>query len=317
MRKISVFLTVSAVIVFLFLAFYERPSISGNIIKETAPPAEIYFCSYDDCVDVLVQMAKRSEKVDCAIYNAKSERFLRILDEKDARLMIDKSYEKNLAGYTIAYRTNSYALMHNKFCVFDDSAIFTGSFNVVDSKDDNNALIVYSKALAKNYADEFDELWNDRYDVKTKNPKVSVNGIIFESYFCPEDWCAERIIDEIKDAKKEVRFMAYSFTHSGIGKELVERREQGIFVSGILDEGQISKWSVYGLLKNNSIDVVSDRRKGLMHHKVFIIDGKTVITGSMNPTENGDTRNDENILIIRSEEAAKYFLEEFERIREK
>ena len=48
-----------------------------------------------------------------------------------------------------------------------------------------------------------------------------------------------------------------------------------------------------------------------MHHKVFIIDNRTVITGSFNPTKNGDTRNDENILIIHDEKIAGKYLEEF------
>lgn len=52
-----------------------------------------------------------------------------------------------------------------------------------------------------------------------------------------------------------------------------------------------------------------------MHHKVFIIDGKTVVTGSFNPTAGGNTRNDENILIIEDEEIAELFLEEFDKVR--
>lgn len=52
-----------------------------------------------------------------------------------------------------------------------------------------------------------------------------------------------------------------------------------------------------------------------MHHKVFIIDEKTVITGSFNPSNNGDKGNDENILIIGSEEIAGMFEEEFEMVR--
>ena len=45
---------------------------------------------------------------------------------------------------------------------------------------------------------------------------------------------------------------------------------------------------------------------------MFIIDNETVVTGSFNPTLSGDTRNDENILIIHDKEIAKEFLEEFE-----
>ena len=55
-----------------------------------------------------------------------------------------------------------------------------------------------------------------------------------------------------------------------------------------------------------------DSNSANMHHKVFIIDEKTVILGSYNPTNNGNTNNDENILIIKEENIAKLFLEEFE-----
>jgi phosphatidylserine/phosphatidylglycerophosphate/cardiolipin synthase-like enzyme len=51
-----------------------------------------------------------------------------------------------------------------------------------------------------------------------------------------------------------------------------------------------------------------------MHHKVFIIDNKTVITGSYNPTKNANERNDENILIIHDKKIAEKYLKEFERI---
>jgi len=51
-----------------------------------------------------------------------------------------------------------------------------------------------------------------------------------------------------------------------------------------------------------------------MHHKVFIIDNETVATGSYNPTESGNSRNDENLLIIHDKEIASAYLEEFQRI---
>jgi len=34
----------------------------------------------------------------------------------------------------------------------------------------------------------------------------------------------------------------------------------------------------------------------------------------MNPTKNGDERNDENLIIIKDETIAQLFLEEFERV---
>ncbi|MBU0459583.1 MAG: phospholipase, partial [Nanoarchaeota archaeon] len=52
-----------------------------------------------------------------------------------------------------------------------------------------------------------------------------------------------------------------------------------------------------------------------MHHKVFIVDSETVITGSFNPSAGGDTRNDENVLIIKDKALAKKFIEEYEYVR--
>ena len=51
-----------------------------------------------------------------------------------------------------------------------------------------------------------------------------------------------------------------------------------------------------------------------MHHKVFIIDENIVITGSFNPTESADKRNDENILIIHDSIVAGKYLGEFDRV---
>jgi len=62
------------------------------------------------------------------------------------------------------------------------------------------------------------------------------------------------------------------------------------------------------------IDVYLDANKNTMHHKVFIIDNSTVITGSFNPSKNGDERNDENMLVIKDREIAALFLDEFERV---
>ena len=57
-----------------------------------------------------------------------------------------------------------------------------------------------------------------------------------------------------------------------------------------------------------------DNGKGKMHHKVFIIDEKVVITGSMNPSKSGNENNDENVIIIEDEKIAKKYVDEFENI---
>jgi phosphatidylserine/phosphatidylglycerophosphate/cardiolipin synthase-like enzyme len=51
-----------------------------------------------------------------------------------------------------------------------------------------------------------------------------------------------------------------------------------------------------------------------MHHKVMILDGKTVITGSYNFTDSAETRNDEDLLILHSAWLAGEFEREFRSI---
>ena len=52
-----------------------------------------------------------------------------------------------------------------------------------------------------------------------------------------------------------------------------------------------------------------------MHHKVFIIDNKIVVTGSYNPTKNGNEHNDENMLIMHDAMLAEKYVAEFSRLK--
>lgn len=51
--------------------------------------------------------------------------------------------------------------------------------------------------------------------------------------------------------------------------------------------------------------------RGLMHHKFCVLDETTVVTGSMNPTVNGVSKNDNNLLLIHSKVLAHAYTQEF------
>ncbi|MFH1399442.1 MAG: phospholipase D-like domain-containing protein [Candidatus Woesearchaeota archaeon] len=52
-----------------------------------------------------------------------------------------------------------------------------------------------------------------------------------------------------------------------------------------------------------------------MHHKFFIIDNGTVITGSFNPSKSADQSNDENIIIIEDPNLVERFRQEFQSLK--
>jgi phosphatidylserine/phosphatidylglycerophosphate/cardiolipin synthase-like enzyme len=143
-----------------------------------------------------------------------------------------------------------------------------------------------------------------------------LDSVQVENYFAPEDGVAARLISEINLARKEIRFMVYSFTDKSIAEAMARKREEGLRVEGIFNRRQEGdESSVYPLLAERGVSVYFSPGERTLHHKVMIIDSSVVITGSYNFTKSANTKNDENILIIRSPELARAYLEEYERIR--
>ena len=316
-------------LVFICGCTIEQP-LSGYTVKEeklitlkeiTSEPL-IYFCPKDNCESVLNNYINLSkESIHCALYDLNLDSTLDLFSEKskaiDVKIVIDDNNKYvNVNGRGII-KDNNAQLMHQKFCIFDNSIVLTGSFNPTRNganKNNNNIIIYNSQLLSKNYEDEFDELWNYNFGtgIKTKNTVLNINNKIIENYFCPEDNCKEHVIETLNKAEKSIYFMTFSFTDYDIADTLIEKRKDGIEIKGIMEKKRITmKYNQYKHLKNNNIDVIPDTNSATMHHKVFIIDDAIVITGSYNPTKNANENNDENILIIHDKTIAKKYLEEF------
>ena len=141
--------------------------------------------------------------------------------------------------------------------------------------------------------------------------------IVIESYFCPDDECALAVESELDAATESIEFMTFSFTHDGMANSILTKyADQGVDVRGVFEKRQNSQYSKYQVFEFQEVPVTWDGNSQTMHHKVFIIDEKTVITGSMNPSNNGVDGNDETLLIIHSEAIAKEYVDEFERVWE-
>lgn len=311
--------------VFLVVLLAGCSQITGNVIgkvpMETNKDPDIYFCPRDDCGKVYEEKIKSANStVHCAFYDLNLKGIISALSKKsktaDVKLVMDSSnYREQIKGDGIKLDDNG-QLMHNKFCVIDGKAIITGSFNPTDNdnyNNNNNIVAVYSNALAKNYENEFDELWNGKFGKgnKVSIPILYINGIKIENYFCPEDKCAYRIVELVKNAKSSVYFMAFSFTNEEIADALIRKSDSDI--RGIFDAQQASgRYSQFKRLQESGFNVKKDRNKYKMHHKVFIIDNETVATGSFNPTLSADTKNDENLIVMHDKKIADYFLKEFD-----
>ncbi|MFH1642851.1 MAG: phospholipase D-like domain-containing protein [Nanoarchaeota archaeon] len=282
---------------------------------------DAHFCRTENCSKYLIKYINGSNSIHCAFFDLDLDDVIRMLNKKskssDVKVVIDNENKiEHVSGSGIRYDTKS-QYSHNKFCIFDAEVVFTGSFNPTDrgnNKNDNNIVIIRSAYLAKNYEDEFKELWNKTFGKgkKVTYPVIYLNHTRVENYFCPEDDCADQIIKVIGKAKESIYFMTFSFTHEEIADAILFR---DIKIKGVFEKTQAgSDYSQYQRFKDFGLDVIKDNNPANMHHKVFIIDEKIVITGSFNPSKNADTENDENILIIYDEQIASQYLDEFERV---
>jgi phosphatidylserine/phosphatidylglycerophosphate/cardiolipin synthase-like enzyme len=83
------------------------------------------------------------------------------------------------------------------------------------------------------------------------------------------------------------------------------------------DSSEDNTGADFSSMKKAGLDVRLDGEPGLMHMKVIIVDGKTVVFGSYNYTSSAENKNDENVLIISAPAVAAGFEQAFDRIYNK
>jgi phosphatidylserine/phosphatidylglycerophosphate/cardiolipin synthase-like enzyme len=217
-------------------------------------------------------------------------------------------------------------IMHNKFTVVDGQYVETGSWNytLYDTyRLNNNMIIIHDAKLAQNYTTEFEKMFVQKTFGPNKakgvpNPVLTIGGVRVQNYFAAEDGVSAHIVDELNKATKSIYFMAFSFTAENIGNAVINKAKAGVTVGGVFETtGSNTEYSEFGKMKKENLpnlQVITDGNPYVMHHKVFIIDEKTVIFGSFNFSDNADTANDENLLIVEDPTMAKAFKAEYDRV---
>ncbi|PIN80043.1 hypothetical protein COV13_04255 [Candidatus Woesearchaeota archaeon CG10_big_fil_rev_8_21_14_0_10_32_9] len=290
-------------IVFAIVIYeYNTQSYSSTIVEETGDII-VAFCDINNCSNDLSKLISSSNEAKCAFYNQKDETLKNNFEKINSTTLI---YAKNYEDFGKPIETKG--LMHHKFCVFDDEIITTGSYNPGESSKRDNQIIITSKALSENYKQEIFFLETSK-ETKTPHTKIMFNNRTIKNYFCPRDSCKEKILYELENAEESIIFMTFTFTDKDIASEILERNSTGVNVKGIIEDFQNKKEWVYPMFENNSVILATTITQ---HNKVFIIDNKTLITGSFNPTNAANTINNENIIILEEPEIVAKYLDYFD-----
>lgn len=301
----------------------------------TCPPLEQRTGGLDELIAEDLSLAEVA--VDIAAFELDSEPITNALIALEARgvpvrVVTDTDYADESAvrrlrrnGISVVEDKGT-ALMHNKFIVIDGQIVWTGSMNFTSNGvycNNNNLVRLVSAELAVNYRTEMSEMYDDRLfgassPRNTPHEKLTIDGVDIESYFAPEAKLVPRILAELAKADSEILFMAFSFTHEDLGEAILDLAGDGIDIRGVFEtSGSESVYSYYGDMVDIDLPNLQVRQDGnprVMHHKVFIIDRRTVIFGSYNFSRSANRNNDENLLVVHDAQFAGYFVEEFEAV---
>lgn len=313
-----------------FTLYHNDPPSSGGI--DTALIGLISAASDSgDTIDFCMYNLNETEIVNALIAAHNGGATVRVISEAD-NAYSDEEYTQFKPAYQalvdtgIIVRTNAQSktgLMHNKFVIFNGLTVWTGSWNATNegtTEDSSDAVLIDSPELSQAYRTEFEEMWGGSYGTyKTDNTghQFTIGGVAVECYFAPSDGVNAQIVEEIDAAQSNIYFLMYSFTAGGYGSaaEAMVEKAAGpgeIKVMGVIDRQQgLSAYSQLPYFQRNGVPVKLDTFPGLLHHKLIIIDrggaDPRVITGSYNLTASAEEDNDENTVIIHSEELADVY----------
>jgi phosphatidylserine/phosphatidylglycerophosphate/cardiolipin synthase-like enzyme len=298
--------------------------IDQNVQKEIdAAQTSIDVTSFDlnlpSLINSLVSAQKRGVKVR-VVYDSENGN-----NDLSNDLTNNKTFDaiKTLTAAKIPLsdggRTNG--LMHDKMVIIDGKLLFMGSWNLSYNdtyRNNNNLLRITDPKIIANYQAKFNEmfvkkLFGAKAEVKVPYPTMAIDGVKVENYFSPEDEVMAKLVALVGSAKKSVHYIIFTYTHLDLSNAMIARAKAGVQVSGVIEDRGASQGALVPLFCAK-LPVKTDGNKYTMHHKVIIIDGETVITGSYNFTKSADDSNDDNVLVIHSPAVAALYEQEYQKL---
>ena len=297
-------------------------------------------CNTNICKEILSNINRSQKSIDIAIYGYKRipkiEQALKNATERGVkiRLVYDLDKEgKNIYEDTAILAqiipnnrndknsTESKYIMHNKFYIFDNKTLITGSANLSNTDmsgfNSNNIIVINSEKVAQIYKTEFEQMYNGCFHlakVPHNNQELLLTNTGLKIYFSPQDKSINNaILTLIKNAKEYIYIPTFLLTNKAVASELISAKARGVDVKIIIDALNASnKHSKHNEMRKNNIPVKTENYAGKMHSKTILIDDKYTIIGSMNLSYSGENKNDENIIVIKNDKITKFYKDFFE-----
>lgn len=140
---------------------------------------------------------------------------------------------------------------------------------------------------------------------------------ILELHYSPTENLEQIDVDLIDSAETSIDLAAYSFTDPAIVDAIYAAATRGVKIRLYLDQKSLSH-----MKRTNSEELkaapnisLRTKRSGILQHlKSYVVDGKVLRAGAANFTKRGLTRQDNDLWIVRDQQAVHRFESEFEQI---
>ncbi len=259
--------------------------------KETLDVAQYTF-SRKEIRDAIIRAKDRGVRVRVAMDVAQDRPGSRSTDLKEAG--VDLRFVSGSQG----------GLMHAKFMVVDAVTVLTGSNNFSStgvSINEENTMIIRGKNDKRvvGIACQFEAIWVD----SEQDSAACSNS---EVAFSPSSKGRNLVRDQLRGAKKSIDVIVHHMTYMDLVDELIDAaKNRGVEVRLIINVATAEEHGgpkFQQLIAAGGQIRLKRHNEGafqLLHHKLAIVDGRTLVNGSGNWSGSGFFRNYENVALYR------------------
>ncbi|WP_165276220.1 phospholipase D-like domain-containing protein [Thermotoga sp. Ku-13t] len=251
-------------------------------------------------------MSQASHTVYVCTYSLDERKFLQTLNNLtrrgvDVKILFETGTVPD--GARARMDTES-SLLHLKFIVIDEAKVILGSANFTENslkKSINDVLYLEDREIATVLADFFESLW----DGELKHFQIQRDDLILKNHDLED-----LLLKELSKTRHTLDVAMFALTHPKVWSMLKILSSRNVRIRLLVDRWFLSNSNLKELPESGIQMRVFE--PFTLHTKLFIIDGRTVISGSANATRNAYGKNAELMMVIQRRELVSEYEELFE-----